>query len=256
MSVPSANHRGDATLPARSGHGRKCPPASEGFTTLELLIVIGIIVAVLAISVAVYARMRVAAKSQAAMTSMGFLCNAALRYQQIVPIPLLDRDAGLYFVDFNGNGVKDGADRTLTPMEYFLLRTSETPDCLAQLAFVPRDMQVAETLPGTATPAVVNICLLSPANTPSANTLLKTGYALKTVKDLWGNEIKFRSLSNATLINLDASVGEQDAAIPYADFPFFASAGPDGRWGALSGHDANLPDADAKDNLYSFAAHQ
>ena len=49
---------------------------------------------------------------------------------------------------------------------------------------------------------------------------------------------------------------EKDAAIPYADFPFFSSAGPDGLWGVLAAHDVNQPDSDAKDNLYSFTAHQ
>jgi len=247
MIHPLAPRCGPKTTPF-GGRGRGALHA--GFSALELLVALTIILAVMGISAAVYARMRSAAKSQSAMTAMGPLCDASLRYQQIVPLPLQDRDAGLYFVDFNNNGIKDGSDRTLTSMEYFLLRTSEVPDCQAQLNFVPKDMMITEQT------ATVGIRFLSPANTASANTLIKAGYTLKTVLDPWGTELKFRSLSNATLLNLDASVGEKDAAIPYADYPFFASAGPDGLWGALTAHDVNQPNRDAKDNLYSFTAHQ
>lgn len=34
--------------------------------------------------------------------------------------------------------------------------------------------------------------------------------------------------------------------------PYFGSAGPDGKWGTFTNNDFNQPDADAKDNLYSF----
>lgn len=221
-----------------------------GFSLVEIVLVVGILFLLAAMTAAVYARMKASARVQATTTAMGFLYNANLRYQQVVPLPLQDTDCARYFVDFNNNGVKDGTDRAMTSMEYFLLKTSDNPDCQAQLNFVPKDMLAPEQT------ATVGIRMLSPTNTAATNTLVKTGYVLVTIKDPWGTEFKYRSLSNATRINVDATVGEQDPAIPYSDYAFFASAGPDAQWGTLTAHDANQPGLHAGDNIYSFTAHQ
>ncbi len=203
-----------------------------------------VVVALLAaLATGAYARIRTSARVQASLAAMGFLCNANLRYQQVVPVPLLDTDSANYFVDFNNNGLRDGTDRAMTTMEYFIFRTSDNPDCQTQLNFVPQNMLVSVQT------AAVKV--LDPAN-----GMVKNGYILKTVVDAWGTELKYRNLSNATRINADATVGEQDAAIPYSTYAFFSSAGPDTRWGALTNHDPEHPDSDAKDNLYSFTAHQ
>ncbi len=217
--------------------------SKNGFSLVEILVVVVIAALLAGITAAVYARMRVSAQRQATMAAMGFLYDANLRYQQMVPVALLDTDSAKYFIDFNNNGVKDGTDRAMTGMEYFIFRTWDNPDCQAQLNLMPQNMLVTER---TATVKILD----------AANGLVRSGYTLRTVVDPWGAELKYRSLSNATRINANASIGEQDPAIPYLDYAFFSSAGPDGLWGTLTAHDDQQPDASAKDNLYSFTAHQ
>ena len=59
-----------------------------------------------------------------------------------------------------------------------------------------------------------------------------------TVRDGWGVDIRYSPVPTTGTIGFKG--------------PYFASAGPDGKWGTITAA-TNLPDTDAKDNLYSFS---
>jgi len=88
---------------------------------------------------------------------------------------------------------------------------------------------------------------------PPAPVLMASNYPLQTINDAWGMELKYCARAAATD---PVTTPAFDVAMTYADYPYFASAGKDGKWGALTTHNRNLPDADAKDNIYSMAENQ
>ena len=64
------------------------------------------------------------------------------------------------------------------------------------------------------------------------------------LRDGWGTRLRYYQFN-------DGSDGG-DPTIPDYLFPFFASAGPDGKWGDANGADGTPAKMQAADNLYSF----
>lgn len=215
-------------LPAPRRHGVGAAGPRTGFGLVELLIVMVILLILVLITLRIRSRWKETSEIQACTASMAFLRNAAKLYEQAIPVPLKDSDASGYFVDLAGNGTKN---RPLTPMEYFIFRASGVPGCQAQLERLPETMFVTEQTP----PVQV-----WKGNAPGV--LMRGGYVFKTVVDPWGRELKYRASS--------AAATEADPAMPAFDYAYFASAGPDGLWGTLTGHDASQRDDDAADNIY------
>lgn len=215
---------------------------ARGFTLVEILITMSIVTVLIGLSVSFAYMAKIWAAERATMTAIGFLHNASLRYNQTIPIPLSDKDAATYAVN-TGSGL-----RPMTSMEYFLYRTAEIPDCVDQLQHLPKELYVAVVPNNDGSPTTFNIVL---AADPSS--VVKNAYPLKTVKDANGIELKYCARASAAD---PVTVPPFDAAMPYAEFPYFASAGRDKSWGTLADHDAGRPDAEAKDNVYSFTEHQ
>ena len=71
-----------------------------------------------------------------------------------------------------------------------------------------------------------------------------------TVSDAWGKAIRYYSGSGANLHIEGGTLSTLLAAgMPTSKDAYFASAGPDGKWGTVDAN--NVPNTDAKDNLYS-----
>lgn len=69
------------------------------------------------------------------------------------------------------------------------------------------------------------------------------------IVDAWGNKIRY-----AARVSHEDTF-KADDYLPVHPRPFFASAGPDGRWGTVNMQGGvATPDADAQDNIYSFEA--
>lgn len=198
---------------------------------VEMMIVIAIIAILILLTLKARDTWKGTARRQTTATAMASLRSAAKIYRQVVPAPLQDSDAANYYYANPGTGgVKI---RALTPMEYFIFKTSGVPACQAQLDRVPATMLAPEQA------ALVEIWK---SGTP--NVLMQVNYTLKTVKDPWNIELKYRSTSLAAT--------ETDPAIPSSPdaSDIFASSGPDTLWGTLENHNASLPDDDATDNIY------
>lgn len=70
------------------------------------------------------------------------------------------------------------------------------------------------------------------------------------VNDAWGKAIRYYSGSGTTVhIEGGTSSTLLAAGMPSSKDPYFASAGPDGKWGTVDAN--NVPNTDARDNLYS-----
>lgn len=212
-----------------------------GFTMVELLIVICIAVVLVGLALIWTARALLWSKERATMASLGYLHNAALRYNQAMPIALSDKDAILYQVNTGGG------PRPLSSMEYFVLRAADIPDCAAQIEKVGRNFYVPVVPAADGSAAKFDIYVVA------TGALYRSQHPLMTVKDFKGTELKYCARASATD---PVTVPPFDAAMAYSEYPYFASAGRDEAWGGLTNHDVAQPDANAKDNLYSFTEHQ
>lgn len=201
---------------------------SAAFSLLEILLVFAVLLILMLLSLRIRGSWKTTAEKQSCTTAMACLRNASRTYDQVIPVPLNNADASGYFVDLASNGTKN---RALTPMEYFVFQVGGVPAAAAQMDRATPTMLVTEQ------PQLVQIWK---GNSPGV--LMRTGYLLRTVKDPWGTELKYRASSVAAT--------EADPALPASASVYFASAGPDLLWGTLTNHDAAQPDDDAKDNIY------
>lgn len=81
-------------------------------------------------------------------------------------------------------------------------------------------------------------------------TILDTGS--NTPVDPWGNAIVYIGTNGED----DGGSVTGQPQRPSSTLPYFASAGPDGEWGSFTSGDPARPNADAKDNLFSFESGQ
>ena len=70
------------------------------------------------------------------------------------------------------------------------------------------------------------------------------GTGNQAILDAWGKQIEYVAANGAN--------GDTGNNMPKRPQPYFASAGKDGEWGSYTNGNIDAPNADAKDNLYSF----
>lgn len=234
-----------------------------GYTLLEILACVSIIFALagLLLGLGVYAQNW--SKNRNTTTAMAYLHNASLIYSRAMGAPVPDIESSNYFA---ANTPSQPLVR-LTPMAFFLWRMKSLPDCTAQIDRVPDSLR-APVLNAAGNPLVdadgnlMKVNIYFQENAADTPLLMATNYALETLNDAWGQELQY--CAHAATSDLPERKLKLKEFMPYAAFPYFASAGKDGKWGAFPDRqppskpadEVKADEAKTKDNIYSMTENQ
>jgi prepilin-type N-terminal cleavage/methylation domain-containing protein len=228
---------------ARTGRRR------GAFTIVELLVVISIILIVLSIGVVVTRKINEQAVSKAAMLVLTSARAAASDYQAQV------------------NNIVNHLDSTTDPFDWSKDRASNTPLGGIKPIKYPEAANDADLKDRQARLSIKRFCWAATQVPTAKKTLQAIGtqkYFVPEIEfmvllDPWGKPLAYA----AYVSYADTGAATADDFLPEQTAPFFASAGPDGKWGddrALRKRrqGVNLTPQEkidataAADNLYSF----
>jgi type II secretory pathway pseudopilin PulG len=201
------------------------PRSPHAFSLVELLVIIGVVVIVVGITLPFLAGTLDRGRTGQARAMLNGLAGALDEYEMRTgAVPTVSHNENLGPL---GTVVVGGDDDNT--IGYFLHRTRNIPEVLnlIRASAGPRNVFVIpEDFDPVPSPITINDM---------------------KVLDPWGNKIRYvHRVTRADKGNANA------AHLPVHPNPFFASAGPDGRWGAVAVDGTR--DADAADNIYSFEA--
>lgn len=223
----------------------------SGFTLLEILVVIGIILVLISIAVISYQVVeRSAASRQTKVTlenlnSMLAELDASAGSNALPNFPYTDTSSPPITQTFIGVGSSgaDGKNRTIGDVssggaDRYGFIVQQTQAAMANLTRVPNNNKAIAALPASK--------ILRDSNNNPIPTSSTVGPVLL---DGWGNPIIYvcRGGINVLVTTGNGSTPQQITVTGRDNRPFFASAGPDGDFGAVAG----TTKAAGDDNVYS-----
>ena len=195
----------------------------RGFSLVEILVVIAIMGILVGLVVVGATQLRGNADISRARTMLGGLSGAATEYEVATGKPVLHM--GNLPIDWSSPrpmNVPGSNDQDVIQGD------GDTPEEREANLWIERFVSATYQMPTTR--GAID-------RAGSEFVVDEDGDGFLEVRDPWGNNIAYLAYSAG-------------GRLPRHDSPFFASAGPDGRWGDI-GPDGE-PNADAADNLYSF----